>query len=351
MRRAGVLVLPERLAREPAGLGSAGPAGYASRNFLGMNDSDYGGGTPLVDVWRRDIGIAVGHIELVPKQVSLPVQRQRSGKATLGLVAERHVTLAPGESTVTLRSFVAVHRGDHFDSLRAYSEVMQAQGLKLAQAPKEAFDPIWCAWGYGRTFTPTQVFETLPVVTQLGFKWAVLDDGWQIALGDWRPRPDKFPAGDADMKAMVDRIHAAGLKAQLWWAPLGADADVAHSEGASGLAAEKCRWLDSPDHLVGFAIPVPRDRPRARGCRGVRAQGAAGLGLRRPEDRRAAFECGAALLQSGTCACISRGRARGNARITSRRSGMQRRPPSPVPSSRSARAAPAIRSSRCPIST
>ena len=124
-----------------------------------MNDADYGGGTPLVDVWRRDIGIAVGHIELVPKQVSLPVQRQKNGDATLGLVAERHVTLAPGESTVTLRSFVAVHRGDHFDSLRAYSEIMQAQGLKLAQAPKEAFDPIWCAWGYGRTFTPHAGFR------------------------------------------------------------------------------------------------------------------------------------------------------------------------------------------------
>ena len=70
----------------------------------------------------------------------------------------------------------------------------------------------------------SQVFETLPVVKQLGFGWAVLDDGWQVALGDWRPRSDKFPAGDADMKALVDRIHAAGLKAQLWWAPMGADA-------------------------------------------------------------------------------------------------------------------------------
>src|SRR6185295_15062729 len=127
------------------------------------------------------------------------------------------------QSMETLRSFVAVHRGDYFDTLRAYSAAMQAQGIRLPDAPKDAFDPIWCAWGYGRKFTPRQVFETLPVVKQLGFGWAVLDDGWQVALGDWRPRPDKFPAGDADMKALVDRIHAAGLKAQLWWAPLGAD--------------------------------------------------------------------------------------------------------------------------------
>ena len=197
--------------------------GFDRKNFLGMNADDYGGGTPLVDIWRRDGGVAIGHIELVPKQVSLPVRRAANGNATLALVAERRVTLAPGDSTTTLRSFVAVHRGDHFEALRAYSGIMQAQGVQLAQASKEDFDPIWCAWGYGRTFTPQQIFETLPVVKELGFRWAVLDDGWQIALGDWRPRLDKFPAGDADMKALVDRIHAAGLKAQLWWAPLGAN--------------------------------------------------------------------------------------------------------------------------------
>ena len=28
-----------------------------------MNASDYGGGTPIVDVWRRDVGIGVGHVE------------------------------------------------------------------------------------------------------------------------------------------------------------------------------------------------------------------------------------------------------------------------------------------------
>ena len=44
-----------------------------------------------------------------------------------------------------------------------------------------------------------------------------------MAEGDWTPVATKFPNGDADMKALVDRIHAAGMKAQLWWSPLGAD--------------------------------------------------------------------------------------------------------------------------------
>lgn len=198
--------------------------GFKRGNDLGMNDSDYGGGTPVVDVWRRDVGLAIGHIELLPKLVALPIERHKRGAATLALVMKRELALAPGESMETIRTFAAVHRGDYFETLRAYGATMQAQGIRLPDSPSDAFDPIWCAWGYGRGFTPAQVFETLPVVKQLGFGWAVLDDGWQVALGDWRPRSDKFPAGDADMKALVDRIHAAGLKAQLWWAPMGADA-------------------------------------------------------------------------------------------------------------------------------
>ncbi|HVN99100.1 MAG TPA: glycoside hydrolase family 36 protein [Steroidobacteraceae bacterium] len=197
--------------------------GYARGNYLGMNADDYGGGTPILDVWRRDIGVAIGHVELVPKLVSLPLQRAGAGNAQLGMSVQREFTLQPGASFDTVRSFVSVHHGDHFATLRAYSILMQAQGLKINASPADIFEPLWCAWGYGRAFTPEQVVDSLPVVRQLGFRWAVLDDGWQVAEGDWTPTPAKFPRGDADMKAMVDRIHAAGMKAQLWWAPLAAD--------------------------------------------------------------------------------------------------------------------------------
>src|SRR5262245_19188362 len=127
--------------------------GFRRANYLGMNDSDYGGGTPVVDVWRRDIGLAIGHVELVPKLVSLPVERLAGGRASVALTARRPVTLAAGGVLETVRTFVAVHRGDYFITLREYAAVMQAQGIEITSAPKDAFDPIWCAWGYGRTFT------------------------------------------------------------------------------------------------------------------------------------------------------------------------------------------------------
>ena len=60
-------------------------AGFKQDNFLGMNATDYGGGTPVSDIWRRDVGIAIGHLERVPKLVSLPVTMPDASHATLAL--------------------------------------------------------------------------------------------------------------------------------------------------------------------------------------------------------------------------------------------------------------------------
>ena len=197
--------------------------GFRQENFQGMNATDYGGGTPVLDVWRRDIGVAIGHLETAPKLVSLPAAMPEQGRATIAISFKKDATLKPGQSLSTLRTFVAVHRGDHFQSLVAYRRAMLRQGFRFDPAPPSAFEPIWCAWGYGRDFTPKQVYDSLPVVKRLGFGWVTIDDGWQTAEGDWFLHPSKFPAGDRDMRAMVDRIHSDGFKAQLWWAPLAAD--------------------------------------------------------------------------------------------------------------------------------
>ncbi|MCS6952709.1 MAG: alpha-galactosidase [Bryobacterales bacterium] len=226
--------------------------GFRQENFLGMNATDYGGGTPVVDVWRRDAGLAVGHLELAPKLVSLPVARPEPGYATVAVAARVHRVLKPGEQFRTLRTFVAVHRGDYFETLVQYRRFMTAQGVRFGQPPEVAFEPIWCAWGFGRKFLPAQIERALPMVKRLGFGWVVVDDGWQEAEGDWRPVRSKFPRGDDDMRALVDRIHAAGFRAQLWWAPLAADPgtellrrrpDVVLQTADGG--TQKITWWDS----------------------------------------------------------------------------------------------------------
>ncbi|HPR88306.1 MAG TPA: alpha-galactosidase [bacterium] len=197
--------------------------GFRQENYLGMNASDYGGGTPVADLWRPDAGIGIGHLETSPKLVALPIAMPDSLKAELSIRYAVNRQLQPGESLATLRTFVMVHRGDCFHTLATYRAMMIRSGIPANRYPATSYEPQWCAWGYERKFTMDQVVNTLPKAKELGFQWAVLDDGWQTAEGDWYLTKDKFPRGDADMINFVDRIKAGGLKPQLWWCPLAVD--------------------------------------------------------------------------------------------------------------------------------
>ena len=200
--------------------------GFWQKNYMGMNNSDYGGGVPVVCLWRRDAGVMIGHLEPNPVLVSLPVSKKAGENfATIGIVKEYDspLVLQPGESLSTCESFISVFTGDCFSALRNYAKLLEVNGVIMPQSEPDAFEPAWCAWGYERRFTIDEIVGTLPKVKELGFKWATLDDGYQIAEGDWDLTPERFPRGDADMKYMVDQFHANGLKAELWWAPLAAD--------------------------------------------------------------------------------------------------------------------------------
>ena len=197
--------------------------GFSRKNDLGMNASDYGGGTPLAAVWRRDLGLAVAHLAPHPLLLSMPVAMRDARGVFLGLEQKSETTLAPGESLKTPEILVTVFHGDYYQALVAYRRLMEKAGVRFSPPPASAYDPIWCAWGYGRAGTPEHIYETLPKAAALGFRWAAVDDGWQVAEGDWTPAPKKFPRGDADMRALTDRIRSFGLRPMLWWAPLAAD--------------------------------------------------------------------------------------------------------------------------------
>lgn len=191
-----------------------------------MNDSDYGGGIPITSVWRKDMNVAVGHLAMVPKLVSLPTEvLSNSLNAKIGVQEDfdDHTIWKPKDSFQTLETFVSISTGDYFENLARYSNLMQAKGITMLEPEEDSFEPIWCAWGYERDFTMDEVIGTLPKVKELGIKWAVLDDGFQIAEGDWNANHKKFPKGNLAIKNLVDKIHDYDLKAKVWWAPLAAD--------------------------------------------------------------------------------------------------------------------------------
>lgn len=199
--------------------------GFYQKNYLGMNNTDYGGGIPMVTLWRRDANISTGLVEPDLKLISMPVQKVRYDEyATMSLLQEfeEPVLMHKGDTLNTWEQFISVGKGDFFGPLRQFAEYMEAHKGYVPQVSEpEAFEAVWCAWGYERTFTVDEVIGTLPKVKELGFKWVDVDDGFQIAEGDWETN-NRFN-GAKDMRRITDAIHSHGLKAKLWWAPLAAD--------------------------------------------------------------------------------------------------------------------------------
>lgn len=195
--------------------------GFEQDNFMGMNASDYGGGIPIVDAWQRSVGLAVGHLETRPQQVSLPLIASTHG-VRLAIAGQPRAVLQPGGKFETPECFIAAHSGDHFATVDSYRRIMAERGLAAPTPPPGAYEPVWCAWGYERACTPDLILGTLPKVKDLGLGWAVIDDGWQDNVGDWKPDRHKFPGGGQDMLQMANAIRAASLRPRLWVAPLAA---------------------------------------------------------------------------------------------------------------------------------
>ena len=196
--------------------------GFYQRNYLGMNDPDYGGGIPMVCLWTPETNYSIGLAEPVLRLVSMPVKRRGNrAEACIRQDFEEPVVLAPGDTLKAFDQFIMVSSGDYFNPLRKFTQYMhQTFGFEPPVSPAAAFEPVWCAWGYERTFTVDEVIGTLPKVVELGFKWVDVDDGYQICEGDWEANDRIGPDG---MRRMTDAIHEAGLMCKLWWAPMCAD--------------------------------------------------------------------------------------------------------------------------------
>ena len=76
---------------------------------------------------------------------------------------------------------------------------------------------MWCSWYslYNQIDEPA-LFRIFDELGDLPFDVLQVDDGWQVAVGDWKANR-KFPSG---MEALAEKIKSTGRKAGLWLAPL-----------------------------------------------------------------------------------------------------------------------------------
>jgi alpha-galactosidase len=219
---------------------------FSQPNVMGeMVKGGYGGGIPVVAFWTRQVGEAIGHVETLPIPAAIPARVGTDGRVNSEVDFPANVTLKPGDTYSTPRSFVSVYAGDFYEPLRMWSSVLQKEGWELTKPSSEAYNVSWCGWGYQFNVTPAQMLGTVPKLKELGIKWATLDDRWFDTYGDWNPRHETFP-GDSIQK-MNDDFHKEGILVQLWWLPLGVEDGEgrweSHKYVVSKVAQEHPDWL------------------------------------------------------------------------------------------------------------
>ena len=214
-------------------------------NYMGQNGHAYGGGIPCAVVWTADECIALGSLSPVPLEISIPVEK-KGNTVTISIDALQEQM----PEIFTYRG-----KGDCFEALRKYAKALGRKGVKPAGLNPASLETQWCGWGYGETFTPEEILATLPKIKELGIEWVCVDDGYQASRGgaeDWKPA--RFPEGT--MKALADAIHEAGLKAMIWWYPMGMSPDskfvlehpeavATDSEGKPWPLSHGCEYISS----------------------------------------------------------------------------------------------------------
>jgi alpha-galactosidase len=221
--------------------------GFSQPNDMGaIVKGGYGGGVPIVAFWTDSVGEAIGHLETVPLTVSLPVKVGTDSRVNASVVIPASVTLKPGESFSTPRTFVSVYSGDFYEPLHMWTSMLAKEGWNLPKPSSEAYNVSWCGWGYEFNVTPSQMLGNVSKLKEMGIKWATLDDRWFDTYGDWNPRPDTFPADS--IKKMLDDFHKQGELVQLWWLPLGVEDGEGKWESHKYIVSKVAR--EHPDWLI-----------------------------------------------------------------------------------------------------
>lgn len=208
--------------------------GFVQDNFQGTHPTEegelIGGGMPFIDVWGKNMGVALAHLEKRPEWISLPVKMNADSIVEMGITEipdERlglKQWLAPNESYTTVMSTIIFHKLDYYDALHTYGELLRKRGVAIPRtSPKAAYEPYWKSWGFELDFTLDEIYGILPELKEMGIQVANLDDGWFDFYGDWNVNRaiGKFPGGAGDMVSFVEKIHQKGFKTNLWWYPLG----------------------------------------------------------------------------------------------------------------------------------
>ena len=179
---------------------------------------------PGIALHKNHIGCWVGAVELGDDDILLLGSPELSGRVELDGAA-LHGFFEDGHEGQWL-----VARGKEDQVFSRYAEAL---GEKLGTGRFSQPPRVWCSWySLFGWVNERVVLRALDEFGDMPFDVFQLDDGWQLAHGDWEANP-KFPAG---MKSFAEKITATGRTPGLWLAPF-------MVSPKSQLAKDRPNWL------------------------------------------------------------------------------------------------------------
>jgi alpha-galactosidase len=167
-----------------------------------MKDED-----PGFALHKNHIGAWVGAVELGEEDILLLGALDLGGRVELAGETLQGFYGAEGNAQWLLV------RGREGEVFSKYAEALKRRfGKGRAASPPR----VWCSWYSLYGWVNERVFtKVLKDFGDMPFDVFQLDDGWQLAHGDWEANR-KFPSG---MKALAEKISATGRTPGIWLAP------------------------------------------------------------------------------------------------------------------------------------
>jgi len=202
------------------------PGRFRSELVAGLADLDGGGGLVLGFVGGARC------LSVIDLAVDLPAEggATRAELATLAATCRFDGATAEPGTTLATEDLLVADGPDPVDLLEGWAAALgAAQGARVPARPPHG----WCSWYYHYSkVTEADVRRALAaadtVAAGVPLGYVMVDDGHQMAIGDWLATNGKFPSG---LAALAADIRATGRDAGLWLAPFLADhgSDVARA--------------------------------------------------------------------------------------------------------------------------
>ncbi|MFN7953427.1 MAG: glycoside hydrolase family 36 protein [bacterium] len=184
------------------------------------------------------------------------------------------VRVAPGERLEAEPLYVDIRGADLLPQLERYADAVRTWlGIVpwTERHPEIGVPDGWNSWtgssgsgGYGTDIDEQIILANLDVadreLRKWGMRWFQIDDGWQVAQGDWEVRADRFPRhGEQNgIQWLMGEIARRGFRPGVWISPYSARFD-------SKLVREHPEWVAQKDLVGTFTIDddqVPLDLTR-----------------------------------------------------------------------------------------